>query len=212
MHIFCPLLWPESWLSKFTFLSQHPDRMNKFMRDKSARQSEAVAGLARAIAAGEEAERSVQISLYCRCILVYCRPFPDTSGLVQGCWKGSVTAHEVEEGYDGGGWEHVRLIRLIPSIVENDYSGAELLSSFSLQHRNCQDQVLKFWPTFNFWTRVLVAEKLLTAAIAESEDCGITAIGVAKPDEDVNARLVLERLRLKRARRWVNRRTRGGDV
>ena len=51
-------------------------------------------------------------------------------------------------------------------------------------------------------SRVLIAEKALVAAIAESDASGLSAIGVSKPKEDVEARMLLERLRLKRLRRW----------
>lgn len=58
----CRLIFEENCVnhSPHHFPFQHPDRMNKYMRDKSARQSEAVAGLVWAIAAGEEAERWVE--------------------------------------------------------------------------------------------------------------------------------------------------------
>ena len=46
----------------------------------------------------------------------------------------------------------------------------------------------------------------LLAAIDESERAGIKRIGVSQPKEDIEARMLLERLRLKRKRRWGDKR------
>jgi len=52
---------------------------------------------------------------------------------------------------------------------------------------------------------VATAEDALVAAIDQSEQAGIKMIGVSQPKEDVDARMLLDRLRLKRARRWGGR-------
>jgi len=49
---------------------------------------------------------------------------------------------------------------------------------------------------------VATAENALAAAIEQSERAGIKIIGVTQPKEDIEARMLLERLQLKRARRW----------
>ena len=53
---------------------------------------------------------------------------------------------------------------------------------------------------------VAAAETALLAAIDESERAGIKRIGVSQPKEDIEARMLLERLRLKRKRRWGDKR------
>ena len=58
---------------------------------------------------------------------------------------------------------------------------------------------------------VASAEAALVAAIDGSEQAGIKIIGVSQPKEDVDARMLLQRLRLKRGRRWGGRH-RGLDI
>jgi Mg2+ and Co2+ transporter CorA len=53
---------------------------------------------------------------------------------------------------------------------------------------------------------VAAAETALLAAIDESERTGIKKIGVSQPKEDIEARMLLERLQLKRKRRWGDKR------
>ena len=52
---------------------------------------------------------------------------------------------------------------------------------------------------------VHAAEEALIAAIDESEKARIKIIGAAQPSEDLDARMLLQRLRNKRGRRWGNR-------
>jgi hypothetical protein len=51
-------------------------------------------------------------------------------------------------------------------------------------------------------SQVMRAEELLTQAIEASELSGLKTMGLAQPTEDIAARMLLERLRQKRVRRW----------
>ena len=46
------------------------------------------------------------------------------------------------------------------------------------------------------------AENALVSPIDQSERAGIKIIGVSQPKEDIEARLLLQTLRLRRSRRW----------
>jgi hypothetical protein len=49
---------------------------------------------------------------------------------------------------------------------------------------------------------VAAAENALVSAIDQSERAGIKIIGVSHPKEDIEARMLLQTLRLRRSRRW----------
>lgn len=85
--------------------------------------------------------------------------------------------------------------RIIFFLHSSEHEDASIRINGVLQPR--KNAILTF-----FEIRVMQAEQGLVVALQESEGAGIKLIGVLQPTEDIEARLLLERLRQKRVRRW----------